>query len=316
MGQAQAQTWRSSALAYFDCPKIEKLEALGELVSRGRMKPVNDIAIEMKDREAFYENVVRLRIPDKEASILICGGGKLDRKTFVNLGYRNVTISNLDTRIEEQDYSPFKWRFENVEALSCEDASYDYVVIHAAIHHTSSPHRAVLEMYRVARKGMLAFEARDSALMHCLERFQVTPKYEHAAVYFNDCKYGGVNNTDIPNFVFRWTEREVEKTIQSYAPYSQHTFEYAYGTAFPCTPALEAKGALKAAFLRVMRPFYWLFTKIFVKQQNLFAFYVAKPAIRDTLFPWLVFDQQEQRIKFNKQWGDVKYKNGRVVESD
>jgi hypothetical protein len=66
----------------------------------------------------------------------------------------------------------------------------------------------------------------------------------------------------------------------------------------------------------MMRPLYWLFTKIFVKQQNLFAFYVAKPSMQDTLFPWLIFDQQEQRIRFNKQWGDLKYKNARIAEPD
>jgi hypothetical protein len=116
--------------------------------------------------------------------------------------------------------------------------------------------------------------------------------------------------------VYRWTEREVEKTIQSYAPHCRHTFIYEYGTGFPCTPGLEAKGALKRVFLIMMRPLYWLFTKIFVKQQNLFAFYVAKPSMQDTLFPWLIFDQQEQRIRFNKQWGDLKYKNARIAEPD
>jgi hypothetical protein len=40
----------------------------------------------------------------------------------LKLGYRNVTISNLGTRIDERDYSPFKWKFENAEALSCKDA--------------------------------------------------------------------------------------------------------------------------------------------------------------------------------------------------
>jgi ubiquinone/menaquinone biosynthesis C-methylase UbiE len=177
------------------------------------MQPAEKIGKRIREREGFYEDVVRRRIPDRDASILICGGGESDAKTFAKLGYRNVTISNLDTRIDQGHYAPFEWKFENAEALSCSDGSFDYVVIHAAIHHASSPHRVVLEMYRVARKGMLAFEARDSALMHCLERFRVTPTYEHAAVYYNDCKYGGVNNTEIPNFVFRWTEREVEKTI-------------------------------------------------------------------------------------------------------
>lgn len=270
----------------------------------------------MNERESFYARIVETRIADRDASILICGAGELDKTTFANLGFRDVTISNLDTRAQQRDYLPFKWKFENAEALSFGDRSFDYVVIHAAIHHASSPHRVLLEMYRVARKGVLAFEARDSVLMRLLEWCQLTQVYEHAAVYYNDCKYGGVNNTDIPNFVYRWTEREVEKTIQSYAPYSQHRFLYEYGTAFPCTPALESKGALKWAFLTAMRPFYWLFTKIFVKQQNLFAFYVEKPSMGAALFPWLIFDSQEHRITFNKQWGDLKYKNAPVAKPD
>ena len=227
---------------------------------------------------------------------------------FEELGYQDVTISNLDTRIGPNEYAPFKWKFENAEALSYEDASFDYVVIHAAVHHASMPHKLLLEMYRVAKKGILAFESRDSLTMRILEYFNLTQVYEHAAVYYNDCQYGGRNNTDIPNFVYRWTEREVEKTIQTYAPYFSHKFIYKYGTAFPCTPELEAKGSIKITFLKVVRPFYWLFTKVLVKQQNMFAFYVEKPESHTALFPWLTFDEKEKRIKFNKKWGENKYK--------
>ena len=78
---------------------------------------------------------------------------------------------------------------------------------------------------------------------------------------------------------------------------------YEYGTGFPCTTELEATGALKRAFLITMQPLYWLFTKIFVKQQHLFAFYVAKPSIPDALFPWLIFDQQEQKNKIQQAVG-------------
>jgi SAM-dependent methyltransferase len=262
----------------------------------------------MNEQELFYAKVVRARIASKDSSILICGGGKLDQAVFAKLGYRDVVISNLDTRITEQDYAPFKWKFENAERLSFEDSSFDYVVIHAAIHHASAPHRVLLEMYRVAKKGVLAFESRDSALMRLLEKWRLTQIYEHAAVYYNDCRYGGVNNTEIPNFVYRWTEREIEKTIQAYAPYRQHKFLYAYGTAFPCTPALELKGTIKWVFLKAMRPFHWMLARIFVKQQNLFAFYIEKPAADDALFPWLVFDERERKIKFNKDWGDRRYK--------
>lgn len=263
----------------------------------------------MNERETFYQNGVRDLINDKSASVLVCGGGPFDKKIFGELGFLDVTISNLDTRMEGNEYAPFKWKYENAEALSFSAESFDYVVIHAAIHHASLPHKVLTEMYRVARKGILAFESRDSVIMRFLEKYGLTQVYEHAAVYYNDGKYGGMNNTEIPNYIYRWTEREIEKTIRSYAPYFEHKFLYRYSTAFPCTPDLEKKGQIKKIFLNLVRPFFWLFIKLFPRQQNLFAFYIEKPATPDALLPWLIFDDKEGQIKFNKQWGDQKYKN-------
>lgn len=261
------------------------------------------------DREDFYRRVVDYYLKDRNASVLICGGGSLDKATFAALGFKNVTISNLDVRMKGNEYDPFKWKYENVESLTFEPNSFDYVVIHAAIHHASSPHRALTEMYRVASKGVLAFEARDSWTMRFLERTGVSQVYEHAAVYYNDCEYGGVNNTEIPNYVYRWTERELEKTIQSYAPHSRQRFRYKYGTSFPCTPELERGGRVKWMLLMLVRPFFWLFTRLFPKQQNQFAFFIEKPAVPASLFPWLTFDEKDHRIRFNKKWGEQKYKN-------
>ena len=260
----------------------------------------------MEERATFYAKVVDKLITPKSATILICGGGMLDRNVFKELGFHNVTISNLDTRISPIDYEPFEWKFENAEALSFSDRSFDYVVIHAAIHHASLPHTVLCELYRVAKIGVLGIENRDSLTIRLLTRLNLTQRYEHAAVYFNDCKYGGLNNTDIPNFVYRWTERELEKTIQTYAPFFLHKFIYTYGTAFPCTPELESKGQMKTFFLNVFKPAYQIFVKFFPKQQNLFAFYVDKTNPKNEYFPWLFLDTNGI-VKFNKEWGDKKY---------
>jgi ubiquinone/menaquinone biosynthesis C-methylase UbiE len=260
-------------------------------------------------RDIFYYNVIYDTILDKNSSILVCGGEQVDRDTFKKAGFLNVTISGLDTRMKSDDFAPFKWKYENAESLSFNNGSFDYVVIHDAIHHSSSPHKVLTEMYRVAKKGILAFESRDSVIMRFLEKFGFTQIYENSSVYFNNCKYGGVNNTDIPNFIYRWTEREIEKTIQSYAPYCQHKFAYKYGNSFPSTPELKDKGQLKKYFLNFMRPFYYVLVKLFPKQQNLFSFYIEKPLILNSLFPWLVFDNKENKIIFNKKWGEQQYKN-------
>jgi hypothetical protein len=95
--------------------------------------------------------------------------------------------------------------------------------------------------------------------MRLFEKLKFVQTYEHAAVFYNDCRYGGVNNTDIPNYIYRWSERDVEKTINVYAPYADHNFFYSYSTAFPCTPDLEKKGIIKYVFLKLAKPFYWLF---------------------------------------------------------
>lgn len=255
----------------------------------------------MQERISFYKKVVNSYIKDKNASILICGAGTLDMSVFQQLGFTNVTISNLDTRMDENFYKPYKWGFENAESLSYGNSSFDYTVIHAAIHHASLPHKVLCEMYRVARIGVLGIENRDSITMRILERLNLTQMYEHAAVYFNNCKYGGLNNTEIPNFVYRWTEREIEKTIQTYAPIYEHFYSYAYGTAFPCTPKLESKGQIKIIFLKLLRPAYQVLVKLFPKQQNLFAFYIEKSNLNYKLFPWLMLDENGD-IKFNKEW--------------
>lgn len=262
----------------------------------------------MDDRELFYQQNVQELIPDKNSTILICGGGDLDKNVFERLGYENVTISNLDSRMNENSFHPFSWKYENAESLSFPDESFDYVVIHAAIHHASSPHRVLTEMYRTAKVASLSFESRDSILMKLFEITKLTQTYEHAAVFYNECKFGGVNNSEIPNYVYRWTEREIEKCIKSFSPHFNHNFIYKYGTAFPATPELEKKGAIKLFLIKVAKPLYKIFSKIFPKQQNLFAFHILKPKISRDLKPWLTYNKNQRIFKFNKLWGEQMYK--------
>jgi len=260
------------------------------------------------DRIEFYKKAVNKFITAKNDTVLVCGGGNNDKYVFENLDFKNVTISNLDSRAQAKDFLPFKWSFQNAECLTYDDNSFDYVTIHAAIHHMSNPHKALTEMYRIAKKGVLAVESRDSFLMSIIEKLQLSQTYEHDAVYFNNCKYGGVNNTEIPNYVFRWTEREVEKTIQTYAPYYKHNIKYEYGTSDPAILSVEKNVTLKIFVITLLRPFHWLFLKIFTKQQNLFAFFINKPQTFSTLFPWLEYDKQKKKIIFNTSWGEKTYK--------
>lgn len=264
--------------------------------------------VQKNRRSIFYQKSVDSIIKDKNSTILICGGGIFDKDTFQKLGFKNVTISNLDVRMQGNEFEPFQWKYENAEDLSFEDNYFDYVVIHASIHHASSPHRVLTEMYRVAKKGILAIESRDSVIMRLLIKCGWTLNYEHEAVFHHECKYGGVNNTEIPNYIYRWTEREIEKTIQSYAPCFEHNFIYKYGYDFPFTPKKEKGGGSKYVILKIFEPFYKVFVKLFPKQQNLFSFYIEKPNSNNSLFTWLKIEDNG-KITFNKEWAEQKYKS-------
>ncbi len=55
-------------------------------------------------------------------------------------------------------------------------------MVHAGLHHCGSPHRALLEMYRVARKAAVVFEARDSLMMRSAVALGFTNDFELEAV--------------------------------------------------------------------------------------------------------------------------------------
>lgn len=260
----------------------------------------------MDRRFQFYKRNIDLWIKNRDASVLIVGGGDYDFRVFRENGFQNVTISNLDSRMNQSDYLPYKYAFENAENLSFNDDSFDYVVVHASLHHCSSPHSALLNMYRVARKSVILFESRDSFLMNLTEYFGFTETYEHSAVYHNNGEYGGVDNSDIPNFVYRWTEREIEKTIKSYSPYASQKFKYSYDYDLPRSFETRKAVHFKKYLVKLLSIFYIPFKFFFPRQQNLFACKIDKPDLSNELFEWLNVIQD--RIEFNKKWGEKYYK--------
>jgi len=267
----------------------------------------------MDRRSSFYKRTIDKWVKNRDVNILIVGGGNTDREVFRELGFVNVTISNLDERMKGSGFYPFNWSYQDAENLSFQDNSFDFAIIHMALHHCSSPHRALLDMYRVAKQGVILFESRDSFTMRLALYLGLAQNYEHAAVFYNDCKYGGVGNTNIPNFVYRWTEPEVEKTINSYAPYAKHNFYYSYGYDLPSTGRLRRKVSLGNIFryfpdllslpFTLFRLFYF---RLLPKQQNLFACFIKKPDLEEECFEWLKYENG--KFTFNKEWADNYYR--------
>ena len=258
-------------------------------------------------RLLFYRDCINEFIKPKNVSILVIGGGINDKLVFEENGFIDVTISNIDERQSDNEYYPYKHCFQNAENLSYKDNEFDYVTAHATLHHFSSPHRGLTEMYRVSKKGVVVIESRDSWIMRLLIKLNITPAFETAAVYDNNSKYGGVNNTCIPNYIYRWTEHEVEKTIKSYAPYARHNILYRHGSDKP-SATKRSKSLCKKIIINILSPIYNLIVKFFPKQQNLFAFFITKPVIPEDLQPWINF--YNGVMSFNEAWAAKRIKAG------
>lgn len=240
----------------------------------------------LEGRASFYRSVLRETIQDRHATILVLAAGPTDKAVFESLGYSQVTFSNVDELTGgTADFAPHAFQQHDAESIECVDGAFDYAVIHAALHHCHSPHRALLEMYRVGSRGVLAFEARDSALMRLLERLKMTESYECSAVRAHGGRSGGVRNGPVPNFIYRWTEREVEKTIDCYEPHARHQFTFHYGNDTPA--ALLAPGhSVRKSLIAILYRAFRLVAKMMPRQQNLFAFAINKPTLADSR-PWI-----------------------------
>lgn len=233
----------------------------------------------------FYTKTIRQLLKDGAItlsdSVLVVCAGDFDVDTLHALGFTNVVISNLEKRHEGQLFS---WSRQDAEALTFPDRSFDWVLVHAGLHHCVSPHKALIEMVRVARHGAIAFEARDSLLMRIAAKLGLAVDYELEAVAANKYTGGGLRGGPIPNFVYRWTEREVEKTIESAFPDRVNRIDYFYAVRSP-----DQRMELASVGRRAITKILWLGVAalhlFFPRQCNSFAFAIrchgVKPWIKD-----------------------------------
>lgn len=228
----------------------------------------------------FYVDVLERLIDSgavsKAGSVLVVCGGPLDERVMAMVGFGQVTVTNLDDSMSNS--------FQDAENLTYENGSFDLVVVHAGLHHCYSPHRALLEMYRVARKCVVAFEARDSMMIRTAVRLGLTEDFECHGVKMSGGDSGGVANGPVPNFMHRWTEREVTKAIASYDPAHVPAFRFFYDLRIPLQRFTQAGNRMLRALALMIEPSSRILAKLFPKQCNEFAFAVVKSR---QLQPWM-----------------------------
>lgn len=249
--------------------------------------------------QKVLNKLLALAIIKKTDSILVVGG-LLDEKIFFQeLGFKKVTISNIISQ-NKKNFSPFSYVIKDMEKLDFKDKSFDFVFTSRSLHHCASPVKAMLEMYRVAKKGIIFEEGRDSTLLRLGHFFKLLPQFEIMAISDNNYFNGGVNNSVIPNYSFHFTEREIEKNIKSFDPIGKQKFIYFYGFS-PSFMDLKINGqSFKYAILKIISMILKPFFLLAKKQGNIFSTVVLKPVLPRDLWPWLKLEKNT--VVFNKNF--------------
>jgi len=154
----------------------------------------------------------------KDDSVLVVGGGNIDIVLLETVGLTNYTLSNLTSSAIARTDRQVSSHLLNAEDLGLPDNCFDVVFAHDVLHHCYTPHKAIREMMRVARRCVIFFDPNDSAFMRTLVRLNFSFQYETGVVASMDYSGGGVMGGPVPNYTYRWTSRELEKTANCAMP--------------------------------------------------------------------------------------------------
>jgi SAM-dependent methyltransferase len=147
---------------------------------------------------------------DRTQPVLVVGGGQEDLEILSACGFSQIVLSNLAGTGTILD----------AEQIDLPDNSYPVVFAHAVLHHCRSPQKALGEMVRVSQKHVFFMEPNDCWALRMLVRLGLSFPYEIGGVA-NNGYTGGLRNGLIPNYIYRWTEREVIKSVLTYHPERQ-----------------------------------------------------------------------------------------------
>lgn len=169
-----------------------------------------DTFIPVKQSRATSRLLARLLASGKiktDDQVLVIASSEYEEAMFRDLGFANVRHTNLGGA-------------EPVDACAMPyaDNSFDLIFIEAALHHMYKPHLAIYEMLRVTRRSIIICETQDHWLMNLMMRAGLAEEYELSSVRAHHGKEGGVNNTHIPNFVYRWAPGELAKVFKCLDP--------------------------------------------------------------------------------------------------
>ena len=229
------------------------------------------------DRWEFYKKSFLKNI-SKDCNFLLISGSEHEIDILRGCGYNkfNVTFHNpnQEKKLIEKGFSSKKNLFQSdVRDLNFENNSFDYVITNATLHHVDLPHKAITEMYRVSKKGVLIIESNDSFVMRIACKLKLAEEFEISSVD-EKSKSGGLLDKGVPNYVYRWTEREILKTINSFDPYHINQIKFDYDNdlnniKFKDRPLLNF-------LIQILKFSVKIFFIFFKKQQNCMSIFIDK----------------------------------------
>ena len=199
-------------------------------------------------------------------------------KTLKDLGYLKFSITYHDDNEKNQflDYG-FKENINLIKSdlrnLAFKDKSFDYAITNATIHHIDLPHKAITELYRVAIRGVLIIESNDSLTMRLATRLKLAEEFEVSSIN-EDKNSGGLLDTAIPNYVYRWTEKEILKLLKSFDPKNINFINFDY--ASDLTNFRNRDNYIENVLLKILIITAKVFFFFFKKQQNCMSIFIDK----------------------------------------
>ena len=219
---------------------------------------------------------------NKESNFLLISASMYEVKILKDLGYLNFTITYHDEDEKNQflDYG-FKENINlfksDLRDLMFKDKSFDYTITNATIHHIDLPHKAITELYRVAIKGVLVIESTDSLLMRLATKIKLAEEFEVSSIN-EDKNTGGLLDTAIPNYVYRWTEKEILKLLKSFDPKHINFLNFDY--ASDLTNFKTRDNYIENILLKILIIMGKIFFFFFKKQQNCMSIFIDKTKIK------------------------------------
>lgn len=256
------------------------------------------------------KKLLTLGILRQDMRILVVCGGNTDKNAMLEAGFKNVVVTNMAKKECFEPFEPYAYEEQDVENLTYCDEAFDFCIAHDGLHHCNSPHRAMLEMYRVSKLGFMAFEPRDNLMVAFGSRFGFGQEYEIAAVMGHQYKGGGWMNTPIPNYVYRFNPREIMKTFSTASPFALPRFMFFNNIQVSWGRYRSMRNKRKLICLLLAYPIYRAISFIIPALCTNLAFVVLKPRIPEDLHPWVKHD--DGRLVPNIDW----MQGGGIVNHD